>query len=401
MKPYHYLLLAGVLLTSRSAHGQGLMSIGQHPDSAYSESVPLTFNVSAGGGYDRTEYGDSELGSYDSYFVYGGVGVIYAAKDRVTPWDVSADIGVIQYLDDTERDEDLYYTARVAFNIKHDFSRRLSVMDSLYFTYDAEPDYGIGASSGRRSGQYVFGHNDLALGYAWSERIATTTSYTVEGIKYTDEDEFSRYDDRLMHTFSQDIKYALTRRTKLVAEYRYRMTRYDDYPEDTVNPDYNSHFILAGVDQEWSERLTSSLRAGAEMYESDRKDETAPYVEASLNYALSRRTGVRGYVMSGFDAAELGDYDSRYSVRTGVTATHQLTDKMVLSGGLHYVHSEYEGGFTGDASEDEIQAVLGMRYNFWNNLSLDAGYNFTTISSDTEFGDYDRHRVNLGLTATF
>lgn len=399
MKPYLYLLLAGVLLTGKSAHGQGLMSIGQRPD--YTESTPLTFNATVGGGYDRTEYGNSELGSYDSFFINGGIGAIYSANDRVTPWSASADLGVIQYLDDPSNSDDLYYTARVAFNIKHEFSRRLSVVDNLYFTYDAEPDYGIGASSGRRSGQYVFGHNDLSLGYAWSERVATTTSYTVEAIKYTDSDEFGAYEDRVSHTFSQDVQYALSRTSKLVLEYRFRITDYDNPPEGLANPDYTSHYLLAGLDQEWSERLTSSLRAGAEMYESDRKSETAPYVEASLSYALSRRTMARAYVQGGFDAAELGDYDSRYSIRTGVTATHQVTDRVTASAGLHYVHSDYEGGVTGDAGEDEFQAALGMRYNFWNNLSLDAGYSFTTISSDTEFGDYDRHRVNVGLNATF
>lgn len=400
MKPYLFLLLAGVLLTARSAHGQGLMAIGQRPD--YTDSVPLTFTVGAGGGYDRYEYSDPEIGDYDSWFVNGAIGVLYAENDPTTPWDVGADFGVIQYLDDTNRGEDLYYSARVAFNIKHDISRRLSVQDNAYFTYDSEPDFGVGASSGRRSGQFVYGYNKLSVGYAWSERIATTTSHTVEGIKYTDSDSnIAANDDRISNTFSQEVSYALSRRTKLVGEYRFKITKYENSPAGLPSPDFTSHYLLAGVDNAWSERLSSSLRVGAEIYKSDRASETAPYAEGSLTYALSRRTVARWYAQAGFDAAELGDYDSRYSYRTGVTATHHFTEKLSGTAGLHYVHSEYEGGLSGDASEDEIDAALGLSYNFWNNLSLDAGYTFTTISSDTDFGDYDRHRVNVGLNATF
>jgi hypothetical protein len=399
MKSYLFLLLAGAALLTRPAHGQGLMAIGQRAD--YEDSVPLTFIVGAGGGYDRVDYSGTDLGDYDSWFVNGAVGLLYAKNDPTTPWDVGADFGVIQYLDDTNRGEDLYYRARVSFNIKHEFSRRLWVQDNAYFTYDAEPDFGVGASTGRRSGQYVYGYNKLSVGYAWSERVATTTSHTVEGIKYTDSDELGDIEDRLTNIFAQEVSYALSRRTKLVGEYRFRITQYDSSPAGLPSPDYTSHYLLAGVDNAWSERLSSSLRVGAEIYESDRTSETAPYAEGSLTYALSRRTVARFYAQVGFDAAELGDYNSRYSYRTGVTATHHFTEKLSGTAGLHYVHSEYEGGLSGDASEDEIDAALGLSYNFWNNLSLDAGYTFTTISSDTDFGDYDRHRVNVGLNATF
>ena len=139
------------------------------------------------------------------------------------------------------------------------------------------------------------------------------------------------------------------------------------------------------MDQAWSERTNVSLRAGAEIYESDRADETAPYVEASLTYAVSRATTARFYAQAGFDAAELGSFDSRYSYRAGIVADHQFTSRVAGSAGLHYIHSDYEGNSTVDSGEqDEVNASVGLTYNFWNNLSLDANYSFTTISSDTE-----------------
>lgn len=399
MKPFSALLLAGVLLAAAPAHAQGLLAIGQQSD--YPESVPLTYNVSVGGGYDRIDYGPG-ITDVDAFFLTGGVGILYGQNDRVTKWNVGADLGVIHYLDDVERQEDLYYNARLSFNFAHEFSRRLSFNNNLYFTYEIEPDYGIGATSGRRAGQYVYGYNNSSVAYAWSERVATTTGYTIEGIRYTDDDAVGEFEDRTSHTFSQQISYAWSRTTKLVGEYRFRLTDYRSTPAGTPNPDYTSHYILAGVDQAWSERTSVSFRAGAELYQSDRSDETSPYVEASISYALSRQTTARLYAQAGYDGSELGLYDSRYSYRAGVIADHQFSERLTGSMGLHYVHSEFNGNELVDSTtDDEVNASIGFTYNFWNNLSLDANYSFTTISSDTEFRDYDRHRVNLGLNATF
>src|SRR5215213_3208801 len=103
MKPFSAVLLSAVLLAAAPARGQGLLAIGERSD--YSESVPLTFNVMAGGGYDHIHYG-SGIGDVDSFFLMGGVGVLYGHDDRVTKWNIGADFGTIYYLDDTGRDDD-------------------------------------------------------------------------------------------------------------------------------------------------------------------------------------------------------------------------------------------------------------------------------------------------------
>ncbi|MFZ4763860.1 MAG: outer membrane beta-barrel protein [Roseimicrobium sp.] len=405
MKFHLSLLFAGALTAAATAHGQGLLSIGQKSD--YPESTPLTFNVGAGAGYERTHYSSSPgLQDLDSYFINGGVGLIYGVNEHTTKWNVGAVMGVIRYLDDVERSEDLYYNARVSFNFSHEFSRRLSVSDNLYFTYEIEPDFNVGATSGRRAGQYIYGYNNASVAYAWSERMSTTTGYTIEGIRYTDDDIVGQFEDRTSHTLSQQVSYALNRTTKLVGEYRFRYTDFENTPKygdvALANPDYMSHYILIGVDQAWSDRANASLRAGAEFYQSDRSDEIAPYVEASLDYAISRRTNARVYAQAGFDASELGAHDSRYSIRAGATASHQFTEKLSGSAGLHFVHSEFNGSGAVDSSSDnEVNATIGLNYNLWQNVSIDAGYSYTTIASDAEFRDYDRHRVNLGVNASF
>jgi opacity protein-like surface antigen len=391
------LSLLGVFLISTDASAQGLLAL-QNQDQLR-ESQPLAFTLGASGGYDRLDYKSDRGGleDIDSFFIQGTLGTIYSDADAQTPWSVGADVGVLNYLDDLESADDTYYNARLAFNIVHKASQRLRLANNFYATYEVEPNYAVGASTALRNGQYIYGYENFAVSYAWSERMSTTTSYTLDGIRY-DDDDLASTEDRLSHIIAQQFSYSLNRNTKIVGEYRYRITDYD-----SASNDYTSHYILAGIDQAWSERTSGSFRAGAELYESDRVEETAPYFEVGVNHATSKKTSVHFYGSVGFDGAELGDYDSRYAYRTGATANHRVTERLAVNGGLHYVYSDYEGnaGTTQDVTEQQVHASAGLAYRLWNNVSMDAQYSYTLLNSDDELREYDRNRVSLGLSAQF
>lgn len=390
------LSVLGVFLVSTDASAQGLLALQNQAQ--IRESQPLTFTLGANGGYDRLNYKSEKSGleDIDSFFVQGTLGAIYSEADPQTPWSVGADFGVLNYLDDTAGADETYYNARVAFNIVHQASKRLRLANNFYATYEVEPDYAIGASTSLRNGQYFYGYENFAVSYAWSERMSTTTSYTLDGIRY-DDDDLARTEDRLSHIIAQQFSYSLNRNTKLVGD-RYRVTDYDTAPND-----YTSHYILAGIDHAWSERTSGSFRGGAELYQSDRVDETAPYFEVGVDHATSKKTSVHFYGSIGFDGAELGDYDSRYAYRTGVTANHRVTDRLALNGGLHYVYSDYEGNgdTTKNVTEQQVHASAGLAYRLWNKVSMDAQYSYTLLNSDDVLREYDRNRVSLGLSAQF
>ena len=83
-------------------------------------------------------------------------------------------------------------------------------------------------------------------------------------------------------------------------------------------------------------------------------------------------------------------------------ANYQVDDRISTNAGIHYVHSNFQGNDrVGSASENEIDATLGVSVGLWKNISLDANYSYTTIASDVDFRDYNRHRVNVGLNASF
>lgn len=391
--------LTVLLASTASSWGQGLLGIGQKSD--YKENTPLTVNAKALYGYDHMSYAADSASNVNSSFIEGAIGLSFAESDRITKITSGADFGTIYYFDKADNGKQTYYNARATFNIEHQVSRRLSLSDNFYAAYEIEPDFNIGVSSARRSGQYFYGYNNFAVSYAWSQRFATTTAYTISGIKYQDSKQ-GALEDRISNIASQQFNYKLSRTTALTAEYRYEKTNYTNYPGNRTSPDYTAHYLLVGVDQAWSPRLSASARAGVEFYDSDRTEDTAPYVEASINYALSRLTGLRWYHQLGYDGSQLGDYNSRYSYRTGIVATHQFTEKLSGNAGVHYVYSDYKGGESkGPAKENEVNAGVGVNYKITKNLAVQANYSFTTISSDISFNEYDRHYTTVGLNASF
>ncbi len=405
MKPFALpLVVASLLFGYGIANGQGLLSIGHTGD--FSENVPLTFDVRVSGGYDDIKYNSVLSGqpNLNSGFVEGGLGLSYADNALPFQWKVGADAGILHYTETEPGLNDIYYNTRLTFEAAYAVSRRLKISDNFYIAYEAEPDYGVGVSVGTFSGQYLYGYNNLNVAYAWSERFSTTTSYTIDGIDYTDNPSIADQENHLEHIFSQQFSYALSRTTALTAEYRFSMVRYSGgvLSAANTNPDYVSHYAMIGVDQAWSPRLTGSLRVGAQFYESNRENKVAPAAEASLAYKLSRKSNIRWYAQAGYDPTLLGDYASNYAVHTGVVGTYRLTESFALNAGIHYVYSQYDG-FEDLSSfhENELDLSAGFTYNIWRNVSLDANYTYTTISSELDTQSYERNRVNVGLNATF
>lgn len=384
-------------LFTGQAMSQGLTSVRDF-SADFGEDVPVTWSFTTRGGYDSLSYKVQSpfLEDFDSYYVQGGAGVTYADSDPTTPWSTTLDLGAIHYLDGIPRYDDTFYNARVAFNIAHQLSQRLKISNNFYLTYEAEPNVATGATTTLYNGQYLYGYNNFNVSYAWSQRFSTTSSLTVDGITYED-DSVSGLEDRLSVLISQQFSYAMTQLTSLAAEYRYRITDYSD--RDDV--DAQSHFVLAGVDHAWSERSTGSFRVGAEFFKSDRSENTSPYGEVAFNYMVARQTTARWFGSVGYDASEIGGFDTRYSVRTGVNVNHQVNKRVGVNGGLSYAYSTFDGGADTDVTEHTLLLSTGISYQMLENLSLDARYSYSILQSDDSLREFDRNNVSLGITASF
>jgi opacity protein-like surface antigen len=397
-KSLFILAAASLFFAGVNAHAQGLVSI-QNYSGDFEEDQALRWSLSTRGGYDYLDYTLSAPGfeSFESFYVQGGIGATYTEADPTTPWSFAADLGAVHYLDEIPRYDDTFYNARIAFNIAHQISQRLKISNNFFLTYEAQPNLALGGTTTLFNGQYLYGFNNFNVSYAWSHRFSTTTSYTVDGIMYEDE-VVSDSEDRLSQLVAQQFSYALTKRTSLTAEYRYRHTTF----QNAAGRDFQSHFALAGIDHAWSQRFTGSFRAGAEFFRSERANKTAPYGEVALNYSVARQTQARWFGAVGFDGAELSTYESRYSLRTGVNVNHQINKRVGVHAGVQYAYSDFDGGsVTPDVAEHSLLMSAGVSYNFTENLAIDAAYSYSILSSDDVAREFQRNNISLGLTASF
>jgi len=400
--------------------GSGEAQMG--PDPRDPDVSPLTFSVGSSVGFDSLNYKDNSrearlpielsdgsmrevivdetVEDISSAYANAFVAMAYGKRSQTTPWSVRSSFGASYYFDPPPRVDDVFYNGRLDLNVEHRFSERLSLSNHSYVSYESEPDFAIGASTARRTDQYLYGYNALFLDYAWNPRLSTRSGYIFSTILYQD-DQLSDTSDRFDHAFRQSSSYMLASRTSAVGEYR---LRYIDY--GTLDGyDSLSHYALAGIDHAWSDRMTITSRAGAEFRDTDRfGSQTSPYLEAALGYALGERTSLRWYNVLGLDNSELAGFEKQMSYRTGLVGSHQFTERFSGLGGVHYVYSDFSGPVAegiGGYSENQLSASVGLQYLLFGSVNLNAGYSFTVVDSGIELRDYTRHMASLGLSTSF
>ncbi|MGI8605206.1 MAG: DUF5777 family beta-barrel protein [Verrucomicrobiales bacterium] len=380
-----------------AVHGQGLLSIGANHD--FDAQMPFTVTVASSVGWD-SNMNTSPYNEQDSGYWQNGVSVYYPMGDRRNHFMLGAHYSNIYYFDPAPEAEDIYHNARLTFDFSRDLSPRANISNSFYFSYEAEPDYLIGASANRRMNQYFYGYNNLSFTYAWTRRFSTTSSYTLSGIFY--EDDVYQNEDHLSHIFGQQFRYAFSRTTTGTLDYRIQFNHYDS----NSGADSMTHYLLVGVDHSFSPLLTGSVRVGAQFRDYDNGvggTTTAPYLEGAINYRAGKNTILRWYHWLGLDDSEFAGFGETYSYRTGLTLQHKLTEQLTGNLMLHYIHSDFSESPDGlsDFADNTFAGSVGLDYRVWRNISLNANYWFTMNSSDNSDREYDRHRVSLGVTATF
>jgi hypothetical protein len=381
------------------------------------EAFPFHVTVSVRGGYDD----NVNLSSFDeqgSPFASVQLGLSYNFGSPRTQMTLSAGAGATFYFDDVNNgfdddgDSDNFdVNAYLAFAITHRATPRLTLSANLYAVYQSRPDFQTfdfrNISFGRQSQNYFFTVNKFSLGFAWAPRFSTVTSYTFGYTDYDDE-TVSFFQDRFEHTIGNEFRFLLMPTTTLVAEYRFGIV---DYTDDNSR-DSTSHFFLGGVDHSFSPRFNMSLRAGVEVRTycnpnlllfGDDGDQTSPYVEFTLNYAVAQNTSLSWTNRYGIAESNVPEQLNSTSYRTALALRHAFTPRIAAGINVAYQNDDYDGNsFTPGFTEDSFDVLLWARYAINRNWSVDLGYNHTeVISEDALFREYTRNRVYGGVTFTF
>src|SRR5438477_8198132 len=288
-----------------------------------------------------------------------------------------------------------------ALAITYKSSPRLTLGSTLLVEYLTEPSFDAPGGLNSRNGNYLYTTDKLFVGYDWSRRLSTKTSYTFEAYNY-DNSTVAVLSNRVSNTIGNEFHLQLVPTTSLVAEYRYDIVSYEDATLDST-----THFALGGIDHTFNPRLSASLRGGAEFRTYDQDgDRTAPYFEGLVTYALGKRTSVAWNTHYGLEEPEVAGSQSRTTFRTGLQTKFNLTSRISSTVDLYYVHDDYHASTSGPIitqpfSENTFDGNLSVHYAITPLIGVQGGYHYTDINSDSALREYSRNRVFAGVSLTF
>ncbi len=410
MKKQSFAIAAIGTALASSLCAQSLFDLA--PDDSETDSLPLSYTAGANFGYDDNPtplYGNSDESLYGQAYV----GATFLNNTPQTTTSVGAQVGLIHYFDNLDvlgdNIDDTAYTATAYLNWTHRSSERLRFVSRNFATYELEPDYSVGFQAQRQVGNYTRWSTDNAVGYRWSERLATYTGLKLDGISFDD----LANGDRSTLTLYNDFRYQLSDRSVATLTYRNAEVSADGAVTDSTN-----HYILAGLDHRFNKKSTGVIRAGVQVRDVENGSSgNSPYVEGSFRTAINSQLSLRSYVRYGVEdfarnVFNLNNginafYSNTDTLRIGVTGTYSLSEDLSLSGGINYASLNYNDLYVstfglGASSVDEelLNAFVGVNLRVTDNVFVNARYNFEDLTSDAG-RSYDRNRFSLGASTQF
>lgn len=389
------------------------------------ESIPLKWTVGVNLIWDDnvnpTVRGGVLGANEDALSINPYVGLSFVNISPQTTIDLYARLGAIYYFDKPAAigSDDLYPDLKLGLNVTHRFNERLRWVSRNYVSYQLEPDYDYGYANSRLTDPYLYWSTDQALGFRWSERFATYTGVRFWGLDY---DSVVANQDRSSWMVYNDFRYQMSQQTVLTLSYRYSQTDAGGIASDSTN-----QYLLAGVEHRFSPTTIMIARAGVQLREMDTvggSDSTSPYAELMFRTRVNDQFNLRTFARYGiedYDTVFAGnsippgfggliEFDSRETLRIGIHGDYALSPMVNLFAGVSYINTSFDDArrpgtnlpvFAANATEDLINAYIGvsMKLNDW--LYAQASYNYTDSSSDILSRNYDRNRISVGMRAEF
>ncbi len=380
---------AAVLISGVAANAQGLFDV--NPNESESESLPLQYTAGLALGYDDNVFPTSAGLESSSSYIKGTLAAnMVVREDAQTSWDFNALIGATNYFDDSVTN-DTTYNARLAVNVNHRIDERLRFVSRNFFNYGLDLGNFYGAITSRDVNEYTYLSTDNAIGYRWTERLATYTGVGFSMINYTeggrDVDMFSLYNQ---------FRYSLDQTTTLTSSIRYGRSDYE------VGDSTDRLTTSVGFERRLSDVSSFVAEVGAQF-----ADSSSAYGSASYNYQVNTQLRARAFARYSQEDTDTvfvgGRYEDKTALRIGAAADYVLSPRVTLTLGGNYTMSDYaEGGALADGDWDLFSIYAGVSYKINDAFSVSASINHDTSDSDViPNRDYDRNRYELGVNFAF
>ncbi len=282
---------------SGAANGEGVSQKGP-------SLLPFLITFGVHGGYDSNPR--TEPNPVGSWFTQQELTLSYDRSRESTKLSILARGGAIERFSantDTNGSLDL--------SLDHQVSERLTLSAKINAAYQAEPTFATDLGLSRRAGNYFSTTDLFSVAYQWTPRFSTVSSYNFQLLRYQNA-VAAASTDRQDYTLGEEFRFAASRHTVLVANYRFLVVDYVTLPQDSI-----TNFFLAGVEQTFSSRLQAQLRGGVSFRSIEGGQEQAnPDVEGSLNYALGAQSSIAWTGRYGVEAQSTGLQNAKCNRRS-------------------------------------------------------------------------------------
>jgi hypothetical protein len=309
------------------------------------------------------------------------------------------------YWDDRPDDDtDFNHDFDLVFN--HSFTPRVSLSIKDTFRLAELPELIDRGTTLRENNDFVYNTLNGTLGVV----VNPETRLEAEGryilLRY-DDNAVAEDQDYDLYVGGLTLRHQLVPETAISGEARFETIEYDgaDRGSDSIQ-------LGGGIEQIFSPNLIGVARVGyqhKEFNETATSSTDSPYVDASLTFLPSpatRLTAGVGYAMYETDAYPFANQD-RFSVF--LSLAHELTARLSWFVSIAFLNSELDGDeaivtdlngdgvpdVPEDGSEDAVQLSTRLNYRLNRSNSLEAGWQLVDLDSDIR-ENYTRNRISLG-----
>jgi hypothetical protein len=374
----------------------------QKPSFSLFSRYPLTFSLSLDTGYDTNVSTTGTNSSQGSAYTEGRANMSFDAGTERSHLSITAGTDVNYFYSHATNPNPEVNTV-VGLTGRYNVSQRLTLNMNVSAAYQAEPDFSADIGPNQRVGYFITNTDTLSAAYQWSSLISTVSTETFMVVNY-DKQVIGSFEDRIENTLGEQVRFALSMRTALVAEYRFDIIDYSTFPRDS-----NSHYVLGGIDHTFNPRVNVTLRGGATFrsYTGDNGLTTEPQFEGTLNYAIGRKSSLSWVTTYGLEVPNSPTVANTTAFRTGVQLTYGLTSRISSAAAAYYIHDDNQlfntpGAATAsDMSDDSYLVSLNLQYSFNRHLAFHVGFDASGANASTFGTSYNRQRYSAGLNFTF
>lgn len=393
-------ICAASLLSAGSLAAQGVFNISPNDD--VTESLPLEYSLSANIGWDDNVTPTSPaFRDDDVLYSSAKLGANYVTRGPQTNLDFNLGLGAIYYIDTPANaaTDDSFFNFNGQFNVSHSVSEQLRLTSRNHAFYGLEPDYTYGVVNSRSNEEYVFFTTDNSVGYKWTSRFATYSGVKYDHLAFDGSDSRS---DRSTVTLYNQFRYVLSNQTVGTVDYRYGMTDVDS------GLDTENQKVLAGLEHRLSDTAMLIAKAGAQFRSVDtRSDSTDPTFELSYIQRVNETFRVRlgaSYEINDYGTSASGlAFEDNKALRISAAGDYHLSSQVHLTAGVNQISNEYSGSALATDEVDVLNVHIGATYKGECGATYNVTFNHTTSddAGDTLSRDYDRNRLQAGVTFTF